>query len=377
MKVAVVCHDMSNNCLGRADVIARLLASAHDVVIIGPSTTNAVWAPLATRGGLDHIIVPLERSITKAGQRLLEAVEPDLFYAIKPRATSFGAAKHAAGELGVPVVADIDDWEMSFFYDAPKWFVRNLDLRLPNNAWATAAASLLVSSADALTVSSSWLQRRYGGTIIPHARDGSELNPAKAEVDRVSIRRSMGFDADSFVVLFMGSARPSKGVADVVAAIDQLNDSRMRFLVVGGPVELPDREWLVQLGAQPFDSLPRYLGAADAVVLAQKRRRSTRGQVPAKVFDAMATGKPVIVTDVSDLADIVSGCGIVVPPNNVDELACAIESMVADRRTAKKLGERGYEKFVERFSVAAVRPRIEQVLSMAIARFDNKLVRHG
>src|SRR5260370_26133255 len=46
MKINVVCHDLSNNCLGRAHVLARLLARDHDVDIVGRMRGDHLWQPL-------------------------------------------------------------------------------------------------------------------------------------------------------------------------------------------------------------------------------------------------------------------------------------------------------------------------------------------
>jgi glycosyltransferase involved in cell wall biosynthesis len=67
-------------------------------------------------------------------------------------------------------------------------------------------------------------------------------------------------------------------------------------------------------------------------------------QIPAKVFEAMAMAKPVVSTAVSDLPDILAGCGIIVEPENVAQLAGAIETVLADSQGADEIGERARER---------------------------------
>src|SRR6185436_9210910 len=96
----------------------------------------------------------------------------------KARAGSLGLALAARAATGTPVIADVDDWEMSFFLDNPRWMVRNLfDVGNPDNVWATWRAERAVARADAVTASSRWLRRRHGGVLVPHARDADAFDP--------------------------------------------------------------------------------------------------------------------------------------------------------------------------------------------------------
>jgi glycosyltransferase involved in cell wall biosynthesis len=49
--------------------------------------------------------------------------------------------------------------------------------------------------------------------------------------------------------------------------------------------------------------------------------QATVGQIPAKLFDAMAMAKPIVATDVNDFAGILDGCGLVVKPGMPEEPA--------------------------------------------------------
>src|SRR5207244_387393 len=62
------------------------------------------------------------------------------------------------------------------------------------------------------------------------------------------------------------------------------------------------------VGEIPFDDVPRYLVAADVVAVPQRATTDTLGQVPAKLFDAMALGRPIVSTAVSMIPEILGGC---------------------------------------------------------------------
>jgi glycosyltransferase involved in cell wall biosynthesis len=179
------------------------------------------------------------------------------------------------------------------------------------------------------------------------------------------LRRDLGL-AGKKVVLFLGSPRPHKGVEDVIAALDALSDPGIAFLVVGSDERLPSRPYITVTGPQPFSKLPRLLALADVVVLAQRRNRIGAAQLPAKVFDAMATARAVIATRVSDLPEVLEGCGVIVEPDNIVELANAIAQLLANPEERTRLGGRARQRFIERFSEDVVAPKLESVIDRAM-----------
>jgi glycosyltransferase involved in cell wall biosynthesis len=355
MKVVVVSHDLSHNCLGRAHVLADLLRQRADVEIVGPAAAGDIWGPLRHETAVPIRAMPRRMSAAQLDSRLAA----DVIYAVKARAGSLGLALAARRRTGVPVIADVDDWEMSFFLDDPAWMVRNmLDVRNPDNFWATWQAGRTVRKADAVTVSSGWLQNRYGGHLIPHARNSRTFLDRR---DSSDLRDALGL-RDRKVVLFLGSPRPHKGLHLVVAALDLLADPRVVFLVVGGAHGLPARPWIRSMPQQPYHRVPEFLALADVVALAQLPSRTAAAQVPAKVFDAMAMARPVVASRVSDLPAILDGCGIIVDPGDAPGLAAAIGSLLDDPGLARRIGQAARARFEAEYSYDAVRPRLERLI---------------
>lgn len=63
--------------------------------------------------------------------------------------------------------------------------------------------------------------------------------------------------------------------------------------------------------------------------------------VPAKLFDYMAAGKPIVSTDLKEVSDIIRmfNCGLVA--RDWKEFKLHLERLCHDRELAKKLGENG------------------------------------
>ncbi|MDX6229666.1 MAG: hypothetical protein QOI76_3056 [Frankiales bacterium] len=372
MKVSLLSFDLSGTCVVRAHLLGRMLVDDFDVEIVGRASTGKVWGPLR-----EDTLVPF-RVLTGATRREQAAqVDGDVLYALKPRPTSLGLALEAQRQWRRPLLVDVDDWETGFLHDDVRAMLRSgfrhetkwvastvLDVRSENNLYRTAIASRQVRHADAVTTTSTWLANRYHGTVIPQARDVEHFDPAT--VDRDEVRRELGIDPSKIVLLFMGGPRRHKGLGNVLAAMDRLGRSDLLLLVVGGDPQIAPRPDVLYVGWQPYSATNQFLGAADMVVLAHDKSPGARGQMPTKLYDAMAMAQPVVVTDVSDMAEVVQGCGIVVPPCDLEALTAAIVTLAENPRLREKLGRAGRARCVSDYSDQAVRPILLQAVEQAI-----------
>ena len=119
-------------------------------------------------------------------------------------------------------------------------------------------------------------------------------------------------------------------------------------------------------GFQPFSKIPELLAMSDIVVIPQRRTQGTVGQVPAKVFDAMAMAKPIIASHVSDIPEILNGCGWLVEPEQPQELACAIRYVLDHPDEAERKGWRARKRCEEKYSYDAA----EKTLVELFARYQ-------
>jgi glycosyltransferase involved in cell wall biosynthesis len=119
------------------------------------------------------------------------------------------------------------------------------------------------------------------------------------------------------------------------------------------------------VGRVPIAQVPDYLSAADVVVVPQRDSSDTRGQVPAKLFDAMALGRPIVSTRVSMIPEILEGCGVLVAPGDAAALGGAIGRLLDRPDEARVLGAAARRRAVERYSFEAARralfPLVERV----------------
>ncbi|MCH8157405.1 MAG: glycosyltransferase family 4 protein, partial [Nitrospinae bacterium] len=302
MKISVLCFDLSNNSLARAALLARALSGQHEVEIIGPARGPEIWSPLK------DMEVPVKRfdwkrypSFASVVGRMLEAIDGDVILASKLMPTSFGIGWLKKRKTGTPLILDIDDWELGFFYHSGFFgrVGRFLNFSNPNGLPYTWLMERLTGYADAVSVSNRFLQNRFGGRLLPHCRDTSVLDPERFDAD--AVKETLGLKGKK-VLMFLGTPRAHKGIDDLLSALGRVDDPDLRLVVIGvddplaflNGVDDSVRGRVVALPKISFDRLPEHLAAADVIVIPQRRTSDSTGQMPAKLYDAMAMAKPVI-----------------------------------------------------------------------------------
>ncbi len=370
MKISVLAFDLADNATGRADLLARLLAPRWEVEVVGPQFGAELWKP-AQGGDVVHRGVAAGKypGFFGALPALLRLVDGDVLVASKPRPTSYGVGLLARARRRRPLLLDIDDWELGFFYRSDAWgrLGRALDLADPNGLTWTWMMERLVRRADAITVASRFLEARFGGALLTHVRDTDAWDPAR--YDPAWARSALGLDRQR-VVMFLGTPRAHKGVEELVEAVGRLGPDVVLALVGAEPASPAARRWAARphvrvVGTVPFQDVPRYLVAADVVAVPQRATSDTVGQMPAKLIDAMALGCPIVSTAVSMIPELLEGCARVVAPGDATALAQAIGDLLAHPAEAAVLGAAARRRCAERYSFRAARavlfPLIERL----------------
>jgi glycosyltransferase involved in cell wall biosynthesis len=102
------------------------------------------------------------------------------------------------------------------------------------------------------------------------------------------------------------------------------------------------------------DRVADYLAVMDIFVLA-----SYREGFPRSVLEAMASGLPVVTTDIRGCREAVSNgiSGVIVQPANADDLALAVRRLVNDSSERSEMGRQGRALAVERYDYRQVQER--------------------
>ncbi len=177
------------------------------------------------------------------------------------------------------------------------------------------------------------------------------------EIVRYGIRTQMfsrGPDPSPPVLLAVGRWVPKKGFDLLLEAMMRV-DRALLLRLVSEPPSLPPPEALGQvrievLGLRPHAEIPALLHDASVFVL--PCRQAPDGDmdgIPVSILEAMASGLPVITCAVSGIPELLDDeVGWVLQPDDLDGLVAAIRAAVDDPAEARRRGERGKERLVQR-----------------------------
>jgi len=388
MKISILSPDLSNNCLGRAYLLAKILQRRYEVEIAGPIFGNGIWKPVADDKSITYKSVKICGRFRPYLQirKLAQKIDGDVIYASKPLFTSFGIGLVIKVIQKKPLILDIDDWEMGFkkesnknlslFRSIKSLVSSGLFLYGMGSYWNILFMEKLASFSDGIIVSNTFLKDKFGGTMVCHGRDTKAFDPKRFSSNLV--KEKYDIEKKKKIIMFFGSPRPHKGVEDIIKAISVIKDQDVVLAVVG----VDDRDQyskklaaiagktlgkrFKKFGLQPFEKVPEFLAMADVVVIPQRKNFSTMGQMPAKVFDAMAMAKPIIASNISDLPEILDGCGWIGEPENPVQLAEKIQYVLDNPEEAEAMGSKARQKCIEKYSWDAM----EEILLKVFEKYE-------
>ena len=370
MKITILSPNLSGNCVGRAYILAKMLSLRWPVEIVGPMFGEDIWSPVANDKDIEYKALKLKKNehfLLNIG-RLMKKISGDVIYVSKPLMTSFLPGLLCRLLIRKPLVIDIDDWELGFGKDSYEKLSRFRRLKNFIRSfwdysyyWNILLMEKLVNLADEKTVSNSFLQDKFFGKLIYHARDSQLFDSQNYDAQALKVKYGL---SSKKVVSFIGTARKHKGVDTLIEAMSLVDDSDTVLMLVG----LDGREdiWgltakeklgvnrVVLFGKQEFSKLGEFLAISDVIVVPQEDNVATKGQFPAKIFDAMAMARPVVATDVNDIKAVLHDCGVVVPPHNAQAMAAAIKSLINDKQFSIELGQKARDKCIKHYSYESV-----------------------
>ncbi len=224
----------------------------------------------------------------------------------------------------------------------------------------TAFKRFAVHWADAVTVNSSATEAAVTG-IAPGTRElhripmGVSVQPAAASSE-AAVLRARYRRGDGPLLVFVGRVVEEKGVGDLIRAVSRLAPERpdITALIVGEGQDRTTMEALARdagvadrvafTGWVEPDKVPGYLAAADIFV--GPSRQAPDGWIEGQgltFLEAMLSRKPVIATRIGGIVDAVrhEETGLLVDPAAPQEIAAAVERLVADPGMADRLCDAG------------------------------------
>ena len=188
--------------------------------------------------------------------------------------------------------------------------------------------------------------------IVPNAVDVERFAPIPRDA---ALATTLGIDDDDQVVGYVSSFSPYEGIRYLLAAAALLRERghRVRVLLVGDGKDWDalvqegrrlhlDDGTLLMPGRVPHESIRRYYSLIDVFVVPRTADRVSQLVTPLKPYEAMAMARPVVVSDIPALREMVipGETGVLFRPEDAEDLADVLAGLLDDTGLRASLGSR-------------------------------------
>lgn len=304
--------------------------------------------PWVMPGRMDRIY----QTHLKHAARLTERLQPAVLHAASNYANAV-IALALREATGLPVVYEV----RGFWEDT--WLSRhaaNADLKLSDRYARTRALEThCMTEADLVVTLGEAMREEIVARGVPAANviivpNGVSEDFLRPLPDGTALRTALGVTPGEHVVGLVSSLVAHEGIGTLLEAVRILNDRgvKTRALIVGdGPERTALQRQAAGLGLDavftgrvPSSRVRQYHAVLDVFVVPRTPDRVCQLVTPLKPVEAMASGLPVVVSDVRALAEIVRDreTGLLSPSLDAGELADRLQQLLARPDLRAKLG---------------------------------------
>jgi colanic acid biosynthesis glycosyl transferase WcaI len=243
-------------------------------------------------------------------------------------------------------------WLQSFVLGAESWLLRRFD----------SVSSISERMLDKLRQKGVMEERVR---FFPNWVDIAHVYPLVGPSD---YHEELGINPSTKVVLFSGTMGGKQGLMVIPEAARKLAHRKdLMFVVCGDGVMKPQLEAasaeltnILFLPLQPFERLGQLLGLADIHLLPQSPEAADL-VLPSKLSGMLASGRPVIATcqQGTEIASVVSLCGLVSPPEDGLALAAAVEQLVDNDVARQNLGTHARQYAIKNLDKSGVLQKLD------------------
>ncbi|OGD25322.1 hypothetical protein A2819_00370 [Candidatus Azambacteria bacterium RIFCSPHIGHO2_01_FULL_40_24] len=176
------------------------------------------------------------------------------------------------------------------------------------------------------------------------AHDGVDLEMFNAiNKSAEELKTELNLPTEQFLIGYVGKFKTleqEKGLKTMIEALSLLNKETKMAFVGGDAAEVKEYKSLAQrfnvlqqcvfIGYQPYKRMAEYMKAMDAVVLPSPDKPLAHYSSPLKLFEYMASGRPIIASDLPAIREVLNDKNaLFFKPENSDDLVRAIKMLKA------------------------------------------------
>lgn len=166
--------------------------------------------------------------------------------------------------------------------------------------------------------------------IVPMAAD-PEFRPGSRNEARIAL----GLPENATIVAYVGSLAEGRDVGTLFSVVEDMPDT---LFIASGRTMLGCPDALRHLGYLDHAKVPLMYAAADAVVITAEDNRFGRYAHPAKLYEAMACGIPIVCANLPVIRWIAGDQATYYQPANTASLRAAIRKALKEKKRPSAVG---------------------------------------
>ena len=188
------------------------------------------------------------------------------------------------------------------------------------------------------------------------AADGVDLKNFTIPEGKYECRGKLGLPADKTILVYTGQLYPWKGGDTLAEASRYLGNNVFIYLVGGSPKYVEEYRKKYEnhnvkiMGYRPHSEMPYWMGSADVLILPNSGRydTSSRWTSPTKLFEYMASKRPIVASAVPSTREILDeNTAVFFKPDNSKSLADAVRTVLGNKDLANKVSANAFTKVAD------------------------------
>jgi len=245
-----------------------------------------------------------------------------------------------------PIHYDWDDWEYGIYMWDPPSLLYGTYLKILENLIPRLVDSISVASDEIRNMAVNLGFSSDKIVKVNVCADLDKFNPNKKVNDLSEI-----YDIEKPVVLYLGQLHGAQYAELFIRSSKKVlkENPEVNFLVAGGGEDMERlKELTIRLkldnkvkftGLLTHDEVIDVINYSDIAVACFADTKQVRCKSPLKIAEYMASGKPIVASDVGEVTWMVGNTGLMTKPGDHDSLAEGIITLLDDKNLREKLSK--------------------------------------
>lgn len=197
-------------------------------------------------------------------------------------------------------------------------------------------------------------------------------------LNKDKLRERLHFNKNYKYIGYSGGLKDWQGIDFIINSIPIVLKKlpNYRLIILGeGPErdnliniteKLKIKDKIIFIDSVEYKKVPEYINLFDVCICYLTKLKEGKYGTPFKVYEYLACGKPVILSEIEGISELFKDKVVLAKPENSEDLADKIISLIKNRKLREKLGREGREFIVNNHSWENITKRTLEVIETAI-----------